>query len=199
MVRSLRQISDKLINGTATPDIIGLTQQVTAGHGVSVNASSPLVLQDLYKTALLCRGTDDFIGGYGGRYWVSNESALRQVFYLLDQAGRSVEFRHDPDLDANLPLVFGVPWLISDAVATASGTPDTTKIYVVQLSGPTAIRILYAKDPNNVCDSWGLHVYEIPLQASKNNFYAGVSGFYAVHVPEDQVIVCLNGVELNNI
>lgn len=195
----LRQISSKLINGTASPDPIGFTQQVTAGHGVSLAASTPLVLQDLYKTALLCRGTDDFIGGYGGRYWVSNEEALRQVLYLLDQAGRSAEFIYDAALNTYLPLIFGLPWLVTDAVATTAGSPDTTDIFVIQLEGTTAVRLLYGKDKNHECDSFGIHQFNIPLQATKNNFYRSVAGFYAVHVPEDEVIVRLTGVQLNNI
>lgn len=195
----LRQLSQSIASGGSSPNIFGLGRQVDSGNGVDIAASSPLILQDLYKAALSCRGTDDFVGGYGGRYWVSNESAIRQVLYLMDQAGHSIDFYYDEELKANLPLVFGVPWLITNSIINYGTKPLKTNIFVVQLRGPTSVKILFSKDKNNSCDRWGIQLYSLPLQNTKINFYLAALGFYTFHVPESEVIVRLKDVELNNI
>ena len=67
------------------------------------------------------------------------------------------------------------------------------------MRGPTAVRVLFAKDKNNTCDRWGIQLYSLPLQSNKINFYLAALGFYTLHVPENKVIVRLSDVELNNI
>ena len=195
----LRELSDKLINGNSSPDITGLERQITGGaaNGTDFAASNPLTLDDLYRAANTCRPTDDFVGSYSGRYFVSNERAFRQVMHLLDSAGRSIDFTFDEDLQTEIPMVFGVPSLISDAVATTAGSPDTTDIYVAQLEGETAIRLLYAKDANNACDEWGIHCYDVPLQQTTSQISKAVVGFFCLHVPE-ATLVRLNTVRLGN-
>jgi hypothetical protein len=152
-------------------------QILPIGNGVDFSASNPLTLNDLYRAANACRPTDDFVGSYSGRYFVSNERALRQVMHLLDNAGLNLQFRYDEDLKTEIPFFFGIPWLISDAVPTTGGSPDTTDIYVVPLEGETALRLLYAKDMNHDCDEWGIHCYDIPLQQSTSQLSKAVVGF----------------------
>ena len=195
----LRELSDKLINGSSTPGITGLERQITGSpsQGTDFAASNPLSLDDLYRAANSCRPTDDFVGSYSGRYFISNERALRQVMHLLDSAGRSIDFTFDEDLQTEIPMIFGVPWLISDAVSTSAGSPDTTDIFVAQLEGETAIKMLYAKDANSECDSWGCHLYDIPLQQTSSQLLKAVVGFYVVMVPE-ATLVRLNTVRLGN-
>jgi hypothetical protein len=196
----LRKLSSQLVVGNGvSPNLIGFSRQVTLGHGVSLNASAPLVLQDLYKAAGRCRGTNNSIGTYGGRYFVSNEEAFRQVFFLLDNAGRTPKWIFDYDLNSYLAVICGLPWLIDNSIPTRMGPIDQTSIYVVQLKGYSAVRILYSEDPNNVHDRWGIAVYDIPLQVRSNNLLQCVVGFYSLHVPEDKVIVELKNVQLNNI
>jgi hypothetical protein len=164
---------------------------------VNFASSNPLTLNDLYRAANTCRSTDDFIGSYSGRYFVSNERALRQVMYLLDTAGVNLSFRYDEELQTEIPVIFGLPWLISDAVVTNSGSPDTTNIYVLPLEGETALRLLYAKDVNHECDEWGIHCYDLPLQQSTSQLSKAVVGFYSVYAPE-ATLVRINTVPLSD-
>jgi hypothetical protein len=195
----LRLLSTKLITGgTGSNEVIGIQRQITTNsNGVDFSASNPLNLNDLYRAANACRPTDDFVGSYSGRCFVSNERALRQVMHLLDTAGLNLQFRYDEDLKTEIPFFFGIPWLISDAVPTTGGSPDTTDIYVVPLEGETALRLLYAKDMNHDCDEWGIHCYDIPLQQSTSQLSKAVVAFYTLYVPEAS-LVRMNTVRLSN-
>jgi hypothetical protein len=195
----LRLLSTTLIiGGSGSNEIIGLNRQIASfGNGVNFASSNPLTLNDLYRAANTCRSTDDFIGSYSGRYFVSNERALRQVMYLLDTAGVNLSFRYDEELQTEIPVIFGLPWLISDAVVTNSGSPDTTNIYVLPLEGETALRLLYAKDVNHECDEWGIHCYDLPLQQSTSQLSKAVVGFYSVYAPE-ATLVRINTVPLSD-
>jgi hypothetical protein len=117
--------------------------------------------------------------------------------HLLDNAGLNLQFRYDEDLKTEIPFFFGIPWLISDAVPTTGGSPDTTDIYVVPLEGETALRLLYAKDMNHDCDEWGIHCYDIPLQQSTSQLSKAVVAFYTLYVPEAS-LVRMNTVRLSN-
>jgi hypothetical protein len=195
----LRLLSTTLISGSSgSGQINGLNRQIDSfGNGINFSAGDPLKLAVLYRAANTCRSTDDFVGSYSGRYFVSNERALRQVMSLLDGDGVNLQFRYDEELKTEIPVIFGLPWLISDAIATTAGSPDTTDIYVLPLEGETALRLLYAKDVNHECDEWGIHCYDIPLQQSTSQLSKAVVGFYSLYVPE-ATLVRLNTVRLYN-
>ena len=195
----LRQLSARLILGTTLGgNLGGLNWQVTSGHGVLINSTATAFLpflQEFYKARYSSKAVDGLVGGLGGVYFVGNTSALRLVLACFDGVGKSARWRYDEELKVNLLHLCGLPFLLNNSIPNDVVNEETvTSIYVLQLRGPTAIRILYAKDPFHPCDSFGIHCYSIPLQGDKDNFYQSVVGFYQVHVPEDNIIVRLKDV-----
>ena len=196
----LRQLSSQLITGAVSPNILGLDWYVTNGHGIPLTGGGTPNLQDIYYAITRSRGTDGFLGTGGGTYLVGNDSALRQILYLLDQAGYSVEWRIDPDLGVRLPLIFGTPFLWSKSIGNFTFQQQLyTNLYMVQLRGDTAVRLLYVKSRTVPCDRWGIHLYGLPLSATKENQYISVMCFVTFHVPEDSLIVRLTQFWLPNI
>ena len=193
----LRKLSDSLINGVGPSEIVGLFEQInTEGNGYFFNLlGAGFTLDNLYYLANVSRSTDDLIGSYQGRYFISNERTLRQVMYLLDSAGRTISFQYDEDLKTEIPVLFGLPWLISDDVFVS--VKSNTTIYVAQLEGPTAIKMLYAKDPNAESDHWGITTFDVPLQQTTSQLAKGVFGFYSLKVPEESLAVYSNAKILN--
>lgn len=191
-LRILRELSHRLVHIASLPSIVEIPKQINSyGNGVVLTSSNPFTLQDLYKAISLSKPTDNGVGA-GPDCLISSNATLRQVLYVLDQSGEEVEWREDNDLKATVPIIAGLPYYISSSVPNQN-------IYVLKLKGASAIRLLYAKDPNHDCDAFGIHVYDEPLKKEKNNLTKTVMGYYQVFVPESTILVRLNGVLTPNI
>lgn len=199
----LRELSARLINGTSSPNIIGL-QSKTGSSTVGANNGNAnggfMSLQDIYKALYTCAPTDDLVGGGSADCAVLNPKALRELLGLINasdhsQGGRWVE---DPELSAPVFEYLGIKWYISDSVplneTKGTGT-NLTSIYFLKLNGPTGLKLLYARDPQcNDVDEFGIHVYPIPIQMNNNLRGLCVEGFYTFIRPERMSVSRLDGI-----
>lgn len=199
----LRELSDKLIEGTASPDIIGLRSK-TGSSTVGANNGNAnggfMSLQDIYKALYTCQPTNDMVGGGAADCAVLNPKALRELLGLINatdhsQGGRWVE---DPELGAPVFEYLGIKWYISDSVplneTKGSGT-NLTSIYFVKLNGPTGLKLLYARDPECYdVDEFGIHTYSIPINQTQNRRGLCIEGFYTLVRPERMSVSRLDGI-----
>lgn len=200
-----RQLSIQLIEGTATPNIIGLkslSNSTTIGANNNNANGGFMSLQDLYKSLYLNACTDDFIGGGGPDCAVLNPKTLRELLGLLNAApggaGGSGVWIYDRKLNAPVFEYLGIRWYISDAVPlneTKGAGSNLTSIYFVKMSGPTGLRLLYARDPNLAeVDFMGVHQYPIPVDQTQNRRGMAIEAFYALYAPETACVSRLDGI-----
>lgn len=199
----LRQLSSKLIEGTATPDILGL-RALSASTTIGANNNNAnggfMSIQDILKAIYLCNATDDMIGGGGPDCAVLNPKTLRELIGLINATtgGQGGEWSYDSQLNASVFEYMGIRWYISDAVplneTKGTGT-NLTSIYFIRMKGPTGLRLLYARDPNiQDVDSYGIHTYEISIDQTQNRRGLCVEAFYALWAPETATVSRLNGI-----
>ncbi|MEK7486842.1 MAG: hypothetical protein AABZ60_21165 [Planctomycetota bacterium] len=199
----IRQLSLKLIEGTASPDPIGLrslSNSTTIGANNNNANGGFMSLQDIYKAAYLTACTDDVVGGGGPDCAVLNTKTLRELLGLINAAngGQGINWMYDADLDGMVLEYMGLQWYISDFVPNnetkGTGT-NLTSIYFLKLRGPTGLRLLYARDPNiQEVDEIGIHQYEIPINQTQNRRGMAIEAFWALLAPETACVSRLNGI-----
>ncbi len=197
----LRQLSTQIIEGTATPNIIGLrslSNSTTIGANNNNANGGFMSLQDLYKACYLNACTDDIIGGGGPDCAILNPKALRELLGLIDKASDRF-WTFDDELEASVLRFLGIDWYISDAIplneTKGTGT-NLTSIYFVKLNGPTGLKLLYARDPNIAeVQPFGIHQYPIPVNQTENKRGVSIEAFYALYAPETACVSRLNGID----
>lgn len=200
----LRSLSLQLIQGTASPNIIGL-KSLSASHTVGAAAGATnggfMTLQDIYTAMYLVAPTEGEVGVGAANYAISNPKTFRELLGVLDAQSRSegITWVMDKDLGVEVPKFRGLTWLISDSVpldetkGTGSGL---TSVYFVKIGGPTGLRLFYGRDPKiqNV-DDFGVHIFPIPIQKAQNIRGLLVEAFYALWAPERAVVSRLDGIK----
>ncbi|MEK7486843.1 MAG: hypothetical protein AABZ60_21170 [Planctomycetota bacterium] len=203
-LKMLRTLSQKVITGGASPDILGL-EHISIGNvfGAANNAANGgfMTLQDIYQAMYAVSVTEDEMGKGGADYAICHPKTLRELMGLVDANSRSEGFTwiYDEDLEVDVPKFRGVLWLMGQVpTKETKGTgTNLTSIYFVKLKGPTGLKMLYAQPPQRteLDRRWGFYRYPIPMNQTINRKGLCMEGVYALLSPEGNYAVSrLNGI-----